>query len=184
MASKQPSISKNNGSQKISATADNINGDDIVNNELPIRECARNGTTDESSTLQSDSDIVNNKSSSEACVFCAEACMESNSASCEDCDHWYHLECCGIKGEDAFRVKSLMSVLGWTCRACRIDSFNIIRKLQTEVEMLRSTQLLQKTIDRPTDVDVKCKSGSPDSQSQLLPPMETTATVDLPFSGL
>src|SRR6267154_3287478 len=141
-ASKSFRNSKNNGCQKTTSTTDNINADNTVTSELSRCDSVRNATTDESPGH-----------SNETCVFCAEACVDSNSISCEGCDHWYHLECCGVKGEDAFLVKTLMNVLGWTCRACRKDSFNIIKKLQTEVELLRSAQLLLKAVD--TDVVVK-----------------------------
>ena len=97
-------------------------------------------------------------------MFCTEFCVDTNSLSCECCDHWYHLKFCGVKGEDSFLVKTLMRVLGWTCRACRIDSFGIIKKLQTEVGLLRSAQLLQTEID--TNV-VVAKDTSEQSVSHL-----------------
>lgn len=96
-------------------------------------------TTLERNTQKSKQTALN-----EQCVFCAKTGTNSNMTQCEICTQFYHLECCGIPTADHELVLEVIQIMGWTCRACRVDSNMRQSKQNEEISSLKSQLEVQK----------------------------------------
>ena len=71
------------------------------------------------------------------CCFCGTVCDNGTFIRCEMCEHHYHLSCCGVGEMDVEGVRKTIDVLGWTCRACRLDLLRELRKLRLDFDQLK-----------------------------------------------
>ena len=64
---------------------------------------------------------------------------------CECCEHFHHLKCCGIPPNYIEIAGALLRLVGWTCRACRINKVskqtsieNALKDLTAEVDKVKA----------------------------------------------
>jgi len=94
------------------------------------------------------------------CVFCAMACTITDSLKCEFGSERYHLACCGVQSDKSEEIISLAAIMGWSCRACRIDISSQFASLKQTVSNLSAEiTLLQSTRKIPTSTLPSATTG-------------------------
>ena len=87
---------------------------------------------------------------SDLCVMCDSVSTAESSIQCDICGHLYRFECCLVKKEDVATVRMVISLLGWSCRACRADLGREILKLRSDITDLNNKQTVTNVKLHPT----------------------------------
>ena len=121
------------------------------NKPLSATQPSTGASNDDSTTIKDrftkqGSEIIPNDDQcrpTDVCVFCALGTL-NDSIQCESCNHFFHLECCGVNVESFKQVSSVISLMGWTCVGCRIHLRAEMKMLRDELVSLRAkTQIIK-----------------------------------------
>lgn len=90
-------------------------------------------TDDHEIRAPTDSTSPFNTAPSELCVLCQSISTPDTSIQCDSCAHLYHLECCQVGVSDVATVRKIIDLLGWSCKACRLDMTRELQKLRNDI---------------------------------------------------
>lgn len=91
---------------------------------------AKKNLSQPTQSTEIDTDIIPNQVQ---CIICNEQGSKSSLITCESCDQSYHLICCGVEVADHQVVIKMVDILGWTCKICRDDRLQELKKLRKDL---------------------------------------------------
>lgn len=183
--------------------ADNNAADNGVSAEAPSKKLARKGrkrnpgkiSLSQPTDLLMDSTVNATDASntlscnvftapSNQCVLCQSVGDVTSVIQCDTCTHLYHLECCQISTNDFAVIRTVIGLLGWTCRACRFDTAKEIRKLRDDLADLQSKLTIVTLSHNETPSVVSQALPSLDNTGSYPPLSVESATVQTSVTGI
>lgn len=73
----------------------------------------------------------------ETCVFCGEESCVDSMIQCENCQLFHHLKCCGISAAQQGIARIVMELIGWSCKACRLEKKSHLETLEAELSRVK-----------------------------------------------
>ena len=73
----------------------------------------------------------------ESCVFCNKEGTYLNMIQCNECEQFYHLDCCSVPVDKHEATIAVINLLGWMCQACRFDNRRRFKLLMDEMAAMR-----------------------------------------------
>ena len=93
----------------------------------------KNKVTADKATLAENAKIAKKILLGELCVFYGKEGSIQNMIQCNECEQFYHLECCNVTAEKYECAIDIVNLLGWICKACRSDNRRCLNTLKDEL---------------------------------------------------
>lgn len=121
------------------------------------------------------------------CVYCNTVGTITNMIECDLCEQSYHLECCGVTSDKHASTIDVISLLGWSCAACRHDYKVRVNLMYDELTAVKAQvavllELHQKQTPELNSADFPpLMSSAGASQNSAAPPMTSQPMTSQPM---